>query len=181
MASLRISFEPVPARSRLATLARLLPPGDWNVLRRGAYRHAGYSCEACGGAGRLNCHEVWQFLPESGRQLLAGLRCLCDTCHRATHLTIVHDATERESLLQHFARVNQLSSAEAERLFHQALSWQHEVDRRDWMVDLGPFNAQMPVLKTVEQRRTYAKALRPSYHRPESLTLMANASDSWDD
>ena len=180
MATSRLNFEPVPARSRLATLAKLLPPNDWNLLRRGTYRRAGYRCEACGNRGRLNCHEVWQFLPESRRQVLAGLRCLCDKCHRATHLTIVHDDTEREALLVHVAQVNRLSREEAEQLFRQALAWQREVDRREWIVDLGPFNAQMPVLKTVEQRRTYAKALRPTYHRPESLTLMSGASDSWD-
>jgi hypothetical protein len=68
MTYLRLSFEPLPAGSRWASLANLLPAEHWDRLRRATYRQAGYRRRACGREARLHCHEVWTFNLRTGYQ-----------------------------------------------------------------------------------------------------------------
>jgi hypothetical protein len=59
MIYLRLTIEPTPLSSRLATLAKLLPRQEWDRRRRAAYRRAGYRRQVCGSEGPLHCHEAW--------------------------------------------------------------------------------------------------------------------------
>jgi len=52
MSYLRLTIEPIPAGSRLASLAKLLPSGQWSRIRHEVYRKAGFRCQICGDEGR---------------------------------------------------------------------------------------------------------------------------------
>ena len=161
MAYLRLTMDPLPAGSRFATLARLLPPSQWDAIRRSAYRRAGYRCEVCGSQARLHCHEVWQCSPETGYQWLRGFQALCPLCHDTKHAVFARDPPRRAEVLQHFARVNGTTLLEAEEHLRQAIRRQRELDQRQWTISYGDHNFAMPALRDLEQRRQYARALRP--------------------
>jgi hypothetical protein len=156
----RLVFEPIPAASRYATLANLLPRDEWDDLRRAVYRGAGYRCQGCAREDQLHCHEVWQYNPATGSQWLRGFRALCPPCHDATHITFVRDPRRRADLLQHFAAVNRIGMEEAGQLLREAQRRQALLDQRQWTVTYGEFNFRMPSLPAVSQRRAYASLNR---------------------
>jgi len=158
MTHLHLTIEPIAAGSRLASLAKLLPRRQWDRLRRAAYRHAGYRCQACGGPGRLHCHEVWQYNDRTGYQWLRGFQALCARCHAVKHLAFIRDPLPRRKLLQHFMAVNRLSQQEARR--HLDLAWQRHrrLNRRTWIVSFGRYNFDVPALADLSRRRRYVRA-----------------------
>ena len=165
MTHLRLTLEPVPASSRLATLAKLLPPGHWDQVRRSVYRQASYRCQACGRQDRLECHEVWYCNPHTGYQWLTGFQALCRLCHEAKHVSFVRDPSRRAALLQHFMAVNYLAPDEADGYLADALRQQQELDQRQWTISFGDYNLRMPALANLQQRRRYAGLSRPRYGR----------------
>jgi hypothetical protein len=164
MADLRLPVEPTPAGSRLATLARLLPPQQWDRLRRRIYRKAGYRCRVCGRRGRLHCHELWQYNQQTSYQWLRGFQALCEDCHNVKHILFVRDDQERARLLEHFMAVNRLSRPEAAQCMVAARRRQHRLDQRNWIVNFGNYNWRMPSLTGVRQRQAYV-ACHHSRHR----------------
>jgi len=163
MTYLRLSMEPIPAGSRLATLANLLQREEWTALRRAVYRRAGFRCEACARQDRLHCHEVWQYNPQTGYQWLRGFRALCPLCHDATHVTFVRDPGRRARLLEHFMAVNRLTRDQAQACLREAERQQRELDQRQWAISYGDYNLRMPALHGVAQRRQYLDASGQSH------------------
>lgn len=165
MANLRLSIEPTPVSSRLASLAKLLPTSQWNRIRRSIYRCAGYRCRICGRSRRLDCHEVWQYNERTGYQLLRGFRALCRDCHNVKHILFVHDHWKRAKLLQHFVTVNRLTCQQAEDYLKAAHRLQQMLNQKDWIVNFGDYNWRMPPLKSVRQRRAYLGSACPGQRR----------------
>ena len=163
MTSLRLPIDPMPGESRLATLAKLLPPTQWDQVRRSAYRRASYRCQGCGCTGRLYCHEVWQFNPATGYQWLRGFQALCELCHETKHITFLHGGGRHDELLQHFMQVNRLTRDEALSYVQQAHARQRELDQRHWIVNFGDYNMRVPAVRDVEARRKYAASFHPRY------------------
>lgn len=155
MTYLRLSIEPMPTSSRLASLAKLLPRARWNRIRRDVYRKAGYHCKVCGQQGRLHCHEVWQYNEQTGYQWLRGFQALCQNCHNTKHILFIRDNCRRARLLQHFMTVNRLNEKEAEEYLTSIRHRQHMLNQRDWIVNFGSYNWQLPPLKSVQLRRAY--------------------------
>ncbi len=161
MASLRLAIEPIPAGSRLASLARMLPPAQWDAIRRAAYRQARFRCQACGRQARLHCHEVWQYAEQTDRQWLAGLLALCPECHAAKHILFAHTPALRGALLQHFAAVNRLSPDQAQLHVRVAMDRQRQLDERQWVVDYGPYNPHVHIARSMAQSQAFAASARP--------------------
>ena len=156
MAHLRLTMEPIPTGSRLASLAKLLSPGQWDILRRSVYRRAGYRCRACGREDRLHCHEVWQYNPRTRYQHLAGFRALCPACHAATHITHASNR-RRQALLRHYVVTNRLKLEEGRGDLEAAIRRQHWLDRLSWTLIYSNYNLRTPAAKTPCVRRRYAR------------------------
>jgi hypothetical protein len=169
MTQLRLTIEPIPARSRLASLANLLPRDQWNPLRRSIYRQARYRCQACGREGRLHCHEMWGYNDQTSVQWLRGFAALCDDCHAAKHLLFVHDAALRDRLLGHLTSLNQMTRADATAYLHAAARRQQWLNQRSWVIDYGEYNLQMPCLADTDQRRAFLKQPTRNHDDPISL------------
>lgn len=165
MTHLRLSIEPIPAGSRLASLARLMPAGRWHRIRRTVYRHASYRCRICGRQGRLRCHELWQYNQETGYQWLRGFQALCRDCHDVKHILFARNSRQRARLLRHFMTVNGASYRQAEGCLKAARRRQHRLNQRDWIVNYGDYNWRMPPMKTVQQRRAYLGYSTPTPRR----------------
>ena len=55
-------------------------PPDWRQRRKQVLERAGYRCELCGKAGKLECdHRIP--IEQGGGHELSNLRCLCRDCH----------------------------------------------------------------------------------------------------
>jgi len=160
MTHLRLVIEPIPARSQRASLAQLLPRRQWRRLRRRIYRRAGNRCRACGRADRLHCHEVWGYHGPTACQWLRGFQALCRDCHGAKHILFVRSRSHHQRLLDHYARVNHLTRAQANQHVRKAQRRQQWLDRQRWTVCFGPYNWTVPPTHSAEQRRAYA-LLRP--------------------
>lgn len=115
----KLTLEPVPEKSWGISLAHILPPKVWDVVRREIYSSAGRKCEICGYEDRrLHCHEEWQYKEGKRRtQTLVRLRCLCEYCHDVKHwghtTTMVHKGERPNNYLdileKHFCEVNECS------------------------------------------------------------------------
>jgi hypothetical protein len=158
---LRLGIEPIPGGSTLASLANLLPPWQWDRVRRSVYQRAGYRCQACGREGMLHCHEVWQYNEETSIQWLRGFATLCKDCHDVKHILFNRDAARHKELMRHFAAVNHISPEEAEAYLEAACQRQLKLDQQGWKVNYGDYNCWMPPLADRQQRRDYARFLRP--------------------
>ena len=161
MVPLRLTIEPIPYASRLATLAKLLPSERWDTLRRAVNRRARYRCQICGHEGRMYCHEIWQFNEERGHQFLRGFKALCELCHGVKHLTFVHDDNLQAKLLDHFITVNRVTKEEAEEYLMAAYGKQRRLNQSEWVINYGEHNCHIPATATVEQRRSYARFNHP--------------------
>jgi len=182
MACLRLAIEPIPASSRLASLAKMLPPAQWDAVRRSAYRQARFRCQVCGREARLHCHEVWQYAEQTGRQWLAGLLALCPDCHDVKHITTPRDGAAQARLLEHFAAVNRIPRAEAEGHFRAAIHRQRWLDHRHWVVDYGAYNSSVPCLRDAEHRRAFLSSSgRCGFAAPRSQTPISAHGDHWRD
>jgi hypothetical protein len=154
MALLRLTIEPIPANSRLASL---LPRDQWDRLRRSIYWQARYRCQVCGRKAKLHCHEVWGYNNQTGVQWLRGFSALCPDCHAVKHIHFVRETALRHRLLGHFAAVNQISRAEAIAFLHAAAKRRHQLNQRHWVVNYGEYNLLMPCLADINQRKAFLK------------------------
>lgn len=57
---------------------------QWKLARLDALRRAGWKCEKCGKAGRLEVHHKVR-IADGGTDELENLQCLCRKCHFAKH------------------------------------------------------------------------------------------------
>jgi len=159
MSHLKLTIEPIPAGSRLASLAKLLPSGQWSRIRHEAYRKAGFRCQICGHEGQLHCHESWQYNEQSRQQWLQGFQALCSDCHAAKHLLFTHDSHLRARLVEHFMRVNHLTREQAQEYIHAARQRQQNLNQRQSTTNYGAYNWQMPPLAGLNQRQAFVKCM----------------------
>ena len=54
----------------------------WARLRRACFDRAGWRCERCGRAGKLECHHRDH---DRGNNHASNLECLCTACHLKEH------------------------------------------------------------------------------------------------
>ena len=157
MAYLRLTIDAIPRASRLATLAKLLPLGQWNRIRHSIYHKANYRCHVCGRGGRLHCHEVWQFNCRTGYQHLRGFQALCEDCHQAKHIFFVRNPRRKAGLMRHLAAVNKLTLLEARQQLAAARKRQAALDHLHWVVNYGPYNWRVPAARILWQRQAFAR------------------------
>ena len=114
-----LPIESIPMTSWGVSLSNKLDKSKWDTLRREVYTRANYSCEVCRTTSeQLHCHESWAFNEKSRIQYLAKIKCLCKTCHEATHYfrsSVVFQLTYTNYLKEHLIKINKITEAEFER------------------------------------------------------------------
>lgn len=114
----KLTFEMVPEECWGASLYHMLSPAEWDVVRKDAYRRAGYRCCICGAKGRLEAHEKWSYDKEKALQKLEDVLALCHGCHEVKHISRTQLVGRGAEAMEHFLRVNGCSQIE----FHEALA-----------------------------------------------------------
>ena len=56
----------------------------WRRIRRAVLDRAGWRCERCGKAGRLECHHIVPHAAGGGEEM-SNLQALCRGCHFEQH------------------------------------------------------------------------------------------------
>ena len=114
-----LPIESIPMTSWGVSLSNKLDKEKWDKFRREVYKRANHSCEVCGAVDeQLNAHESWAFNDRSNIQYLTKVKCLCKTCHEATHYfrsSVVHRLTYTNYLKEHLIKINKITEVEFER------------------------------------------------------------------
>ena len=160
---LRLAVESIPYGSRRASLANLMPRAQWDRLRRSIYRKAHYRCQICGREGRMYCHEIWQYNDATSHQFLRGFEALCRDCHDTKHLFFIRSNWRRAVLFRRFLTVNRVSREKGIQHLVDVYRQQQKLNRKQWVVNYGEYNWQIPATTSVQQRRSYADFNHPHY------------------
>ncbi|MFI5271986.1 MAG: HNH endonuclease [Ktedonobacterales bacterium] len=138
---LRLTIELVPATSWGANVRDMLPREAWDRLRRQVYAASQHHCAICGAAGRLHCHELWDYDDARHIQSLRGLVALCALCHAVKHightrLLADQGQLDYERVVAHFLRVNSCDRATFERHRAAAFARFEQRSRYEWQLDV---------------------------------------------
>lgn len=147
----RISIVPdvvdlIPSSSWCASLANMLVPSSWRMLREVTHLRAG-GCQDCGSRDRIECHESWSYDESRAVQTLTGLVALCSACHETRHLGFASVRGRYGFALSRLVAINRIERHEI--AGYEALIFQR-FDRRsrmDWSLDLSMLRGKGLALK----------------------------------
>ncbi|QAY80492.1 hypothetical protein [Sphingosinicella sp. BN140058] len=126
----------IPETSWCASLANMLTSSSWRVLRDVTIARA-VSCQDCGAATRLECHETWTYDISSGLQRLMGMMALCSDCHETRHLGYATVRNRFDVAFRRLVTINRIGSAE-EADYRRAIHDKYELRSQiDWTLDLS--------------------------------------------
>lgn len=126
----------IPETSWCASLANILAPSSWKLLRDAATIYAG-GCEECGARDRLECHEAWHYDDDKGVQRLMRLRTLCGPCHETCHLGFASVRGRYAAALERLVALNRLHAEEVAAYEQLIFEKFEERSQREWELDLG--------------------------------------------
>jgi hypothetical protein len=141
---LRLKTELIPQTAWRKNLRNELPRKVWDKIRTDVCAYQGQKCGICGAAGRLSCHEVWEYDDLNHIQKLKRFIALCDLCHHVKHLghaTILAEQgkLEMRKIEEHFMRVN---SCDLETFKMHAIEVgvkNLERSKHKWRLELGKY------------------------------------------
>lgn len=113
---------------------------DWDWIKRLSYKNAGYRCEICGNIGEshpVECHEIWDFNPETQIQKLMGLISLCPTCHKIKHSGLAITNGEESLVISHLNKINKWKDEDSYKYLNEAFQIYEILSRFDWQLDLS--------------------------------------------
>lgn len=126
----------LPCSTWEQNVRHLLGGEAWDKMRRHAYKAAGYRCEVCGTKGKLEAHERFELINETGVQRLEAIESLCPLCHKAKHLGIARRLGMLEDVKRHMLRINRWTPRQLEAAIADAYETWEQRAHWDWTVDL---------------------------------------------
>jgi len=157
----------IPKTSWFNNLRSVLSQEEWDIIRKAAYRKAGYRCEICGGVGKqwpVECHEVWEWddTAEPGIQSLIGVQALCPMCHKVKHFgrSEQYDPQFRAERIIWIANVNDWNFITAKAAVSGCFQQWQERSRKKWLIDYSraPQEIQEMVKGVVDGRQGIIRA-----------------------
>jgi hypothetical protein len=130
----------IPKSSWFSSLRSILPDGQWDILRREAYKRARYECEICGGKGDrhpVECHEIWEYKDDI--QKLVGLQAICPMCHQVKHigLALTRNDGDIGPQTKHMMYVNDWSRKETYKHIDDSFEVWRNRDYTNWKLDIS--------------------------------------------
>jgi 5-methylcytosine-specific restriction endonuclease McrA len=135
----RLTIELVPSTCWYSNVRSEASQADWNVIRRAAYRAAGYRCEVCGRRGPqhpVECHESWHYDERQLVQRLERMIALCPACHQVKHLGHANTTAHGPQARAHLADVNGWSPQQTDRYIAEAFATWQRRSRNEWQLDI---------------------------------------------
>jgi hypothetical protein len=120
MTKLKLELVPEPLWG-ISACKLVRPSSLWRAIRGDVLERAGHRCQACREiTPPLYCHEQWRYEDGKGKAILTGFRIVCQKCNRAVHTGWAHSRGELPEALAQLGRVNNITEAEATRMFERA-------------------------------------------------------------
>jgi hypothetical protein len=119
-------------------LRALLTQDQWDVVRKAAYRRAGYRCKICGEQGPqwpVEADEVWAYDDMALTHTLMGVVALCPDCHHVRHWGKTMIDGNEVAAFAHIVKINRFTRADAERLVAAAMTQWEQRSRLRWSSD----------------------------------------------
>lgn len=135
-----LTVEMVPKSAWFKNLRSELTRAQWDKVRKGCYRKAGFKCEVCGGKGRrhpVECHEVWEYNDEACTQTLIGLVALCPDCHQVKHMGLAEINGKKEEATRHLGKVNGWTKEDASLYVEAAFEQYYKRSEKEWKIDIS--------------------------------------------
>lgn len=135
---MKLTIELIPSTSWFSNLRSLLSSSEWDKIRRGCYKNAGYKCEICNGVGTahpVECHETWDYGTD-GIQRLIGLIALCPNCHEVKHFGLAEIKGRKVEAIAHFCKVNNCSKIDAEKYIKEAFELWNKRSNQKWDLNI---------------------------------------------
>lgn len=136
----KLAISLVPRTSWFTNLRSILPPKEWDTLRKSVYSRANYRCEICQGKGTrhpVECHEEWEYDEKAKIQKLKGLIALCPACHEVVHIGLAQLRGRFDYALHHLAKVNGWTIEKAEKYVEKQFEVWCKRSEYDWKVDIS--------------------------------------------
>lgn len=141
---MKLTIELVPRTSWYSNVRSEVTKSEWDVIRRAAYKKAGYKCEICGDSGtnqgfkhQVECHEIWDYDDDKKKQTLEGMIALCPRCHKVKHIGLAQIKGEYGLALSHLMSVNQMTKEEAELYVEESFILWQERSNFEWELDIS--------------------------------------------
>lgn len=136
----------IPSSSWHASLANLLMPSSWKVVRETAALRA-EACEDCGAQWSLECHERWSYDDVLLIQRLDGFEALCSACHRTRHLGFASVQGRYQEACERLAAVERLRPSEVAPFCDEAFRRFEARSTVGWTLDLAVLSGSSLKLK----------------------------------
>lgn len=135
----QLTIELVPKTAWFSNVRSMISKKDWDILRREAYKKAGYKCEICGGIGKkhpVECHEIWQYDDKKHIQKLIRLTALCPACHEVKHIGLAHIRNRGEIAKEHLSKVNDWSKQKTNKYVQEQFNVWMGRSCSEWKIDI---------------------------------------------
>ena len=135
----KLTIELVPRSAWFKNLRSMIPPEQWDSLRRGTYRRVGYKCEICGGVGPrhpVECHEKWEYDDANHIANLVGLYGLCPACHEVKHIGLAQINGRLPQAIVHLAAINGLTERQSRGMVKEAFEVWERRSQHGWTVNI---------------------------------------------
>lgn len=141
----KLTVELVPRPSWGKNLRLMMGRRRWDKFRKKVYAEFDNECGICGWAGKLNCHEIWEYDDKKHIQKLTGFIALCNFCHNIknlgrSHLLIRIGRLNGDELVSHFQTVNECSRHDYNKYVSAVFDQYIERSSHEWTVDFGDYD-----------------------------------------
>ena len=136
--TIKLTIELVPQTAFFKNVRSKVSKGEWDIIRRKAYKESGYKCKICGGVGKrhpVECHEIWEY--KNGVQKLIDFIALCPNCHSVKHYGLSQMRGLEDICREHLARVNNVSLKEVDNYVAECWEVWAERSKKDWELDVS--------------------------------------------
>ena len=138
---MKLTIELVPQSAFFKNVRSEVSKDEWDIIRREAYKKAGYKCQICGGAGKqhpVECHEIWEY--KNGIQKLIDFIAICPNCHQVKHIGLSQMRGLEENCVKHLMKVNNMSEKQVITYIENCFAIWRERSEQDWKLDISLLN-----------------------------------------
>ncbi len=132
---------------------------DWERIRKDVLKRAKGKCQICGHFQEkgMICHEKWRYGKKDLVATLTGFKIVCPMCNNSLHFgrTIAviweKDPEILRQVIQHVARVNDISEQEAQDVLDKGFFDWMEIADGNWRINIDPrLTSRFPELEGLE-------------------------------
>lgn len=159
----KIHVELVPQSCFFTNVRSQVSAADWDIIRKEAYKKAGWQCEVCGGKGRMEAHEIWHYDDKKLVQKLFKIVSLCGLCHQVYHLGYASISGKLPQAIRRLSKLNSWSMPETQAYVEAVFEIFYQRSQKQWKLDLtllDKMNIKYSLINPKDRVRVSAKKLK---------------------